>query len=284
MSITPPDPETGKGFSAVDDQPDPSFLVAGMEATAEWPAVIRLRAFERAGLALSPGATVLDVGCGIADVARGYAALVSPGGRVLGIDASEAMLAVARGRAAADGLEAEFRVGDALAIDEPDGSFDVVRSERMLQWLPDVQAGFDELVRVLAPGGRLCVADTDWRTLTVDLPDTEAAEAMLEALVAFRGASSAAGGRLLNLCRAAGLVDIGHDSAVHTWDEWEPELTPAPSGLFPLASVATDLVGMGLLPQDLADRFVEGITTAGRNGRFWMGLTMTAVVARRPEE
>ena len=45
----------------------------------------------------------------------------------------------------ADGVNAEFRVGDALAVDESDGSFDVVRSERMLQWLPDLQAGFDEL-------------------------------------------------------------------------------------------------------------------------------------------
>lgn len=283
MSITPPDPETAKGFSAVDAQPDPSFLVAGMDATAEWPAVIQLRDFERATLAPTPGDRVLDVGCGIADVARGYAALVSPGGRVVGIDASEAMLAVARHRAAADGVDAEFRVGDALAIDESDGSFDVVRSERMLQWLPDLQAGFDELVRVLAAPGRLCVADTDWRTLTIDLSDTEAADALLAALVAYRGASSAAGGRLLNLCRAAGLIDVRHASAAHVWDQWEPDLTPAPSGLFPLASVTSDLVGMGLLNQDLADRFVEGITTAGRDGRFWMSVTMTTVVARRPD-
>jgi SAM-dependent methyltransferase len=100
VSTTPPDPETAKGFSAVDAQPDPSFLVAGMEATAEWPAVIQLRDFERAAVVPVPGDRVLDVGCGIADVARRYAALVSPGGRVLGIDASEAMLAVARDRAA----------------------------------------------------------------------------------------------------------------------------------------------------------------------------------------
>ena len=39
---------------------------------------------------------------------------------------------------------------------------------------------------------------------------------------------------------------------------------------------------MGLLTQDLADRFVEGTTTAGRDGRFWMSLTRTTVVARRP--
>ena len=46
--------------------------------------------------------------------------------------------------------------------------------------------------------------------------------------------------------------------------------------------MTSDLVGMGLLNQDLADRFVEGITTAGRDGRFWMSVTMTTVVARRP--
>lgn len=39
---------------------------------------------------------------------------------------------------------------------------------------------------------------------------------------------------------------------------------------------------MGLLTQDLAHRFVEGTTTAGRDGRFWMSMTRTTVVARRP--
>jgi SAM-dependent methyltransferase len=282
MSSSSDDPEVGKGFTHVDAQPDPVVLVAGMEATAQWPAVIELRAWERHELALSPGDSLLDVGCGIGDVARALAPSVQPGGRVLGIDASEAMLGVARERAAANGVDAEFRIGDALAIDEPDGSFDAVRSERMLQWLPDLRAGIGEQLRVLCPGGRLCAADSDWRTLAIDIGDAEAADAFVQALVSSRGEPAHAGGRLLNACRDAGLADVRHASAVHVWAEWDPDTAPAPSGVFPLESATRELADGGTLDGDLADRFIAAAYAAGRAGRFWMSLTMTAVAGRKP--
>ena len=142
-----------RGFSAVDAQPDPSYLVHTMEVTAQWPSVLRLRAWERDHLALGPGDELLDVGCGIGEVARSYAALVQPGGRVVGIDASTAMLEVARERAAAEGVDATFRVGDALSLDEPDASFDACRAERVLQWIPDMEGAVAEMLRVLRPVG-----------------------------------------------------------------------------------------------------------------------------------
>ena len=51
MSDLEPQAEFDKGFTDVDAQPDASILVAGMEATAQWPAVVRLRAWERDKLA-----------------------------------------------------------------------------------------------------------------------------------------------------------------------------------------------------------------------------------------
>ena len=85
-----------KGFTEVDRQDDPGLLVAGMEATAQWPAVKRLRSWERDRLKLESGDAVLDVGCGPGDVIAELAAFVEPDGRAVGLDASEQMLAAAR--------------------------------------------------------------------------------------------------------------------------------------------------------------------------------------------
>lgn len=271
-----------RGFGAVDAQPDPSVLVAGMEATAEWPAVVQLRAWERDRLALRPGESLLDVGCGIGDVARSVAALVQPGGRVVGIDSSAAMLTVARARAEADGIDATFRVGDALAIDEPDASFDACRAERVLQWLPDMDAAIQEMLRILRPGGRLCLTDTDWRTFAIDLPDQALSRRVADAMVDFRGVGAAAGGRLLNLCRDHLLADVQATAATHLWAAWDPDSASGPPGLFPLRGVVPSLVEAGTLGVDDAERFVQLAEAAGRNDRFCMSVSMTSVCGRTP--
>jgi SAM-dependent methyltransferase len=271
-----------RGFGAVDAQPDPTVLVEGMDATARWPAVRQLRAWEQERLALGPGDALLDVGCGIGDVARPCAVLVQPGGRVVGIDASEAMLVVARARAEADGVDAVFRVGDALAIDEPGGSFDACRCERVLQWLPDMDAAIGEMVRVLRPGGRLCLTDTDWRTFAVDLPDPALSRRIADAMVDFRGVGAAAGGRLLNRCREHRLLDVQATAATHVWSEWDPESASGPPGLFPLRGVLPNLVDSGALDADEAQRFVQLAEISGRDDRCYMSVSMTAVFGRTP--
>lgn len=283
---TGPELSNDAGFTRVDDQSDTDFVVATMDQTARWPATIALRAFEAEHLALRAGQHLLDVGCGRGEVACALAAGLAPGGRVAGIDASEAMLADARRRAEAQvgsaAVDVSFRVGDALAIEEPDASFDAVRSERMLQWLPDPDPAVAEMVRVLRPGGRLSLIDSDWRTLVTDIPDLDVAARFQQAMVGARGRPAAAGGLLLNLCRAAGLEDIEVQAAAHTWTEWDPDTAPAPSGLFPLAGAVPQLVDAGLLTATDADAFLEQTVAAGRAGRFSMSLTIVAVAARKP--
>src|SRR5690348_1420607 len=65
------------------------------------------------GLALAPGAVVLDVGCGTGASALPAAEIVGPRGRVVGVDLAERLLAIARGKAESQGLaNIEFRTGD----------------------------------------------------------------------------------------------------------------------------------------------------------------------------
>jgi len=269
------------GFTRVDDQSDPSFLVHTMDQTAGWPSILAMRAFEARHLALRPGDALLDVGCGRGEVACALAPSVQPGGRVLGIDASEAMLDDARARAAAAGVEATFRIGDGLDLGEPDASFDAVRAERVLQWIPDTESAMAELVRVLRPGGRLSVIDTDWRTLAIDIPDVEASAAVTRAFVEDRGAASATGGRLVNLCRAAGLTDIVVEPATHVWTAWDPDTEPAPSGLFPFDEMVPQLVDAGGLDPRAGATFVDQFYAEAREDRFFMSVTMFAVAARK---
>jgi ubiquinone/menaquinone biosynthesis C-methylase UbiE len=97
--------------------------------------------------------TVLDVGTG---TGRAALLLAKGGARVTGVDASEAMLAVARQRAAVEGVNIRFQVGDAHALDFPDRSFDVAVCLRVLMHTPEWRRSVHELCRVAE---RLVVVD-----------------------------------------------------------------------------------------------------------------------------
>jgi arsenite methyltransferase len=117
-------------------------------------------------LALADGESVLDIGCGPGLMATDLAEAVGPTGRVCGIDVSDSMLTLARGRAVpANGAPVEYRSGDAYAVPYPDESFDVAVCTQVLEYLEDVPAALAEARRVLRPGARLLVVDTDWDSI-----------------------------------------------------------------------------------------------------------------------
>ncbi len=105
-----------------------------------------------------PGERALDVACGTGVVARQVAPLVGRAGRVVGLDRSPAMLAVARQLPAPEGALIAWREGDAAALPFADGEFDLALCQQGLQFVPDRAAAARELRRVLAPGGRAAVA------------------------------------------------------------------------------------------------------------------------------
>lgn len=116
-----------------------------------------------AAAAVSPGARVLDVGCGTGIVARRAAARAGSDGTVVGLDPNDGMLAVAREAAAEQELSIDWRRGDAADIPFADGAFDAVVCQQVLQFLPDPVSALREMRRVLRPDGRLAVAV--WRSI-----------------------------------------------------------------------------------------------------------------------
>jgi demethylmenaquinone methyltransferase/2-methoxy-6-polyprenyl-1,4-benzoquinol methylase len=101
---------------------------------------------------LSAGDAVIDVACGTGKLAGALAERVGPFGRVLAVDLAPGMIAEAR-QQNPDLVQLEFTVGDALALPAPDGAFDAATIAFGLRNLPNFEAAFRELARVVRPGG-----------------------------------------------------------------------------------------------------------------------------------
>ena len=109
---------------------------------------------------IEAGATVLDLGCGGGTDLLIAAQMVGSSGRVIGVDMTPSMLERARASAGEMGLsnvELHESLIESLPVD--DASVDVVISNGVIDLVPDKDAVFDEIDRVLRPGGRLQIAD-----------------------------------------------------------------------------------------------------------------------------
>jgi SAM-dependent methyltransferase len=109
---------------------------------------------------IEPGSTVLDLGCGAGTDLLVAAQMVGAEGRVIGIDMTATMLARARQSAEEMGLgNVELHEGLIESVPVADASVDVVISNGVIDLVPDKEAVFSEIDRVLRPGGRLQIAD-----------------------------------------------------------------------------------------------------------------------------
>ncbi len=104
---------------------------------------------------VAQGSRVLDVACGPGVLAIAAARL---GARAFAIDISPEMIARARDSARAAGVAIDARVGDGMALEFPDGTFDAAACLFGLMFFPDRAQGLRELLRVLRPEGRAVVA------------------------------------------------------------------------------------------------------------------------------
>jgi SAM-dependent methyltransferase len=166
--------EIQKTYTDVSTEPEQGFIFPTGRAWAEdlgYPSELArvpeetARSF--AGVAnpfslgrIEPGQVVLDLGCGAGTDLLVAAQMVGPEGRAIGVDMTPAMLERARQSAAAMGL-ANVELHESLieSLPLPDESVDVVISNGVIDLVPDKDAVFSELDRVLRPRGRLQLAD-----------------------------------------------------------------------------------------------------------------------------
>ena len=165
-------------------------------------------------VALRQGQTAVDLGCGPRGFLDLLAERVAPSGRVVGLDADPAHVAMAAEFAARRGLSGvEVVVGDARRTGLPSDSCDLVHCRTLLVNLPEPAEVVAEMVRLTRPGGWVAAMEPDTE-YAMSYPPHPAFERICEIfpIVAGRnGADPRIGRRVPELFRQAGLDDVGFD-------------------------------------------------------------------------
>jgi ubiquinone/menaquinone biosynthesis C-methylase UbiE len=164
---------------------------------------------------IGPGQAAIDLGCGPAGIIELLAQRVSPGGRVMGVDADPIHVAMARQLAARRGLaNVQIVEADARHTGLPAGSFDLVHARTLLATVPRPADVLAEMIRLTRPGGWIASLEPDCEH-SLCYPAHPAYSRMHEifrAAFTRNGADLLIGRRLTELYLAGGLEDIGVDA------------------------------------------------------------------------
>jgi len=171
------------------------------DSAARWLREIQTQAL--AALALTPDDVLLDVGCGTGAAVRDAAPKVS---RAVGFDLSPGMIAQAKARALAARLDnVDFHTGDVSGrLPFEDGAFTALVCTTAFHHFPRPADTINEMARVLAPGGRLVIADANRRHPAVFVLDL----ALRVAQASHAGFRSP--GQLMHALCAAGFVRVSY--------------------------------------------------------------------------
>lgn len=165
-------------------------------------------------LRLGSEKAVLDVGCGLGQLAIAIAGQIGPGGHVLGIERSVEQLNQAKSNVVRAGLnsgQVEFRAGDALRLPlsgSETGSFDLAVTRFLLEHVPDPLAVVKQMVGAVRPGGRIALADDDHDVLRLH-PEPPGVSKVWRAYIRLydrNGNDPFVGRRLVQLLHQAGAV------------------------------------------------------------------------------
>ena len=138
-------------------------LTGFLDEVDRLPGVRAIHGALRRAIEPCPGLRILDAGCGIGLEAIRLAS-AHPETFVTGLDRNDELLEVARGRTPRRITNVTWLNADLTALELPEASFDVIRTERALMYLPGeaFERVFDDLIRLLRPGGRLALFELDY--------------------------------------------------------------------------------------------------------------------------
>jgi SAM-dependent methyltransferase len=252
------------GWRAVDD--NAAEAARYLETASPLLAVMKRKSIDM--LRLSNGASVLDVGCGLGHDAEAILAEIGGKGRVVGIDASKELIAKAIDRTQGLTHRPEFHVGDALALDFDDNTFDACRIDRVLQHLNAPAQAVAEMVRVTRPQGRVSAHDPDWHTLAIAGGDIAVAQAVTRQRAFVDSSQGDIGRRLVQLLTDAGCEDVGVEAEVLL----QRDLASASSNLH-IRSTLETIMNNGAITRDAGEQWWEAVQELDARGQFFASVT-----------
>lgn len=265
-------------FAQVDNTARPQGFVQYLDGTAADAQMQQVKRRSYAMLALQPGHTILDVGCGTGGDVRSMAELVGANGSVVGVDNSATMLTTARERSIGFAYPVDFQQADVLHLPFADATFDGVRSERVFQHLADRRAALVEMRRVTKPGGRIVVVDADLGMTAV----TSTNRLLNRRVLTFLDDDTRngwSGRELAGLFHQAGLTHLEVVPHVLQMDQF--------SAFDAFMNVSNDLAyarSQGILAADEIDTWLADVVALTQRQEFFSAITVFAVVGQRPIE
>ncbi|MEZ5560246.1 MAG: methyltransferase domain-containing protein [Pseudomonadales bacterium] len=246
------------------------------ERVARYEKMFQWRDGQRALVAqaeIGPGHRVLDVGAGPGFFAMGLAQLVKPGGRVDGVDINRRFVADATERAAGRDDLAFHHVQDHV-LPFPDATFDRVVCKNVLEYVPDLVASLDEIKRVLKPGGRVHVIDSDWGFVVVEPWGKETVDRFFAAAApAFR--EPYIGRRVPGALAGRGFGDIRVSVM--------PIVDREGSGMGVLTNMVSYIRSFSSMPSGEAEQLLETARQGIESGTYLFCLPQFLVTASAPE-
>ncbi len=254
-------------------QPDvaPDFFIKFLDLLDNLPDIKRIRAESNKRLNLAPGNKVLDLGCGIGGGTFPLADAVGSTGLAAGIDISSSMIESAN-RRAANRPGVQFKIGDASAIPYSDGFFDAARTERLFLYLPDCLGTIHEMKRVIKPGGRVCLIDTDIDSTALYSKKPTLTRKMTS-IVAASMPNPNSGRELPALARQASLKDI----QIETFGV----SSPYEFFLLAMAAALSKAANNGAVPRSEVDECLAEQASLNASGNFfqmWSFIVVSATV------
>ena len=241
-----------------------------IEAIYSTPDVVAQRHWTRQILTLHPGESVLDVGSGPGFLAAEMASEVGPMGRVSGIDISQTMLAMAQEKCSKLSMAApvDFQLGDATKLPFRDGTFDAAVSIQVYEYVADVDAALSEARRILKPGGRILVVDTDWDSIVWHGADPVLTASVLSAW-AEHLVDPHLPGTLTRRLRSNGFTVQAHDAFTVLNPVYDQRTFSR--GLIGL--IKNFVPGRQSVSHERAEAWSEQLSRAGETGGYFFSLT-----------
>jgi ubiquinone/menaquinone biosynthesis C-methylase UbiE len=254
--------ERTDGWTALDTPERVVAAVRKLERMGRTEAELAARRRYLDLLAPCPGERIVDVGAGTGLITLDIAARVNPGGRVVAVDPSAALLDHARGAAKAARLSEVFEVevGDGRALPFANRTFHAAFCHWVLLHVDAGSAIVRELKRVTRPGGRVVCVEMDWETAIV-YPGERALTRRILNFSNDRHVEGWSGRRLTSLFKECGFVDV----------VVEPIVDVDQSG---------DAVWLDFV-KERAQNAVEGGIVSDAEARAWTGAIEAAAVADR---